>query len=360
MRSCGMSFGEALVTWFERAARPLPWRTDVRDAYATLVSEVMAQQTQIDRVVPKFSAFVARWPTLAALASADPDEVLEEWSGLGYYRRARMLHRLAAEVVDVHGGELPESVEELRRLPGIGEYTAAAIASMVHDQPVPLVDGNVRRVALRQMARQGDGRDRASVEAVKSWVRGLYEKHRPAVVNEALMELGATVCTPANPRCDRCPGASDCRAFRKGLVDDIPQARRARSIEVLRWVAACLVRSDGRWLLRKIDRGPILKGLWLPPFENRPVSEPIADLAVALAPEGVRARPERVGEVVRHSITFRRIEVTPVLLSVSGEPQAAALWQWAHPEAPKGGTSTLLKKLYNVFPNKELEAERMK
>jgi len=206
----------AVAGWFANVARDLPWRRR-RSGYHALVSELMLQQTQVARVVEKFEPFVRRFPTVAALAAAREDEVLAMWQGLGYYRRARLLHAAAKAIVERHRGRVPvRDHAALLALPGVGRYTAGAIGSIVAGERVPIVDGNVTRVFQRLAARKGSASDRAVVdwawEEARRYVAGARD---PAAANEGLMELGATVCTPAAPRCDACPVSAMCR--RPGL-----------------------------------------------------------------------------------------------------------------------------------------------
>lgn len=338
-----MSTG-TLLTWFEATARRLPWRGAVRDPYRVLVSELMLQQTQVDRVVPRYLEFLTRFPDLATLAAADQDEVVAAWSGLGYYRRARSLHRLAREIAAA-GGALPETAAELEQLPGIGPYTAAAVASLAHGEAAPVLDGNVLRVGARVLAFDGDPRTKAGRTAITGWVRGLMEGAAPGAVNEALMELGARVCTPSSPDCGRCPLAADCRALATGEPQRFPPPRRRREVEDHHWVAACCVGDDGRWLLRQVTEGPILAGLWLPPFGPLGTGEDPAAAAVALSPVPP-AGPVETLAPVRHGITHRRIEVVPVRVPVPGW-QPAAGWCWADPARPGLPTSSLMEKILN-------------
>jgi len=212
-----------LETWFKANARDLPWRLDVRDPYHALVCECMLQQTQVSRVLEKYQPFLDRFPTVQTLADAPEDDVLAAWAGLGYYRRARMLHACAQAIVENHGGIVPESLDALQALPGIGRYTAGAIASMVFHQRAPIVDGNVTRVLLRVHNKPEPQGDKDTVKW--AWHRAeqlVQAATDPAVFNEAMMELGATVCTPKNIRCDSCPIRSHCRALKSGTTESIP------------------------------------------------------------------------------------------------------------------------------------------
>lgn len=253
---------ELLTAWFRSAARDLPWRR-TRDGYRALVSELMLQQTQVSRVVEKFEPFIARFPTSAALAAASEDEVLTAWQGLGYYRRARLLHAAAKAVVARHGGEVPSDAEALRALPGVGRYTSGAVASIVFGAREPIVDGNVTRVFQRVEAREGSASD-GDVQAW-AWERAeafVAEAPKPGVANEALMELGATVCTPAAPRCGECPLRASCTAHAKGLVAEIPAPKKRVARKDLVLVTACVWRSDGAVLLEQRGGGGLSGGLW--------------------------------------------------------------------------------------------------
>ncbi len=350
-----MTISDSLVEWFAEHARSLPWRTDPRDAYRTLISEIMLQQTQVDRVAPRFVEFVHRWPDLKALAAASEDDVLSMWSGLGYYRRARMLHRLAREVVESGRDRLPEDLEALRALPGIGDYTAAAVGSLAFGLEAPVLDGNVQRVVARMTAFGGDPRTAGAKTRMKAWVRELFPGRHPGVVNEALMELGATVCTPSMPRCEACPLALECQGHEVGRPEEYPPPRKVRPTEDLRWVAACLVGPDGRWLLRKVQEGPILRGLWLPPLTDLEGEADPVGAAMGLVPEGLIVESGVVFGAVRHHITHRRIEVVPVLIRARDADLPAAMWQWSRPGEVGGGTSSLFEKLHKALDFNEKE-----
>lgn len=212
-----------LEAWFNANARDLPWRLDVRDPYHALVSELMLQQTQVSRVLEKYQPFIDQFPTPQSLAQAPEEEVLAAWAGLGYYRRARMLHACARAIVELHDSIVPESVDELIKLPGVGRYTAGAIASIVFHQREPIVDGNVIRVLLRLHNKSVSQTDKDTVKW--AWQRAeelVQASQKPAVFNEAMMELGATCCTPKNIRCDQCPIRSHCASFEMGTTESIP------------------------------------------------------------------------------------------------------------------------------------------
>ena len=222
-RSALAELREAVLTFYARRRRDLPWRRETHP-YRLWVSEVMLQQTRVETVVSYYEQWVRRFPDLATLADAPLDDVLRAWSGMGYYRRAHMLHAAAAIVRDVHGGELPSDAEELRRLPGVGEYTAAAVASIAYGRPLAAIDGNVRRVLARL-------HDEAAPSS--SWLRDaaavLLDQARPGEWNQALMELGATVCTPSRPSCSRCPLSSWCAARAAGTQEQRPAPGRRRA-----------------------------------------------------------------------------------------------------------------------------------
>lgn len=264
--SLAASLAAPLESWFETARRDLPWRRRPSGWHA-LVSELMLQQTQVSRVVERFDAFVARFPTPRALAEAPEDAVLALWQGLGYYRRARLLQAAARGIVERHDGEVPADRASLEALPGVGRYTAGAVASIAFGAREPIVDGNVARVLQRVHGKEGASTDRAV--AAWAWSEAtafVAGAARPGVANEALMELGATVCTPAAPRCGACPVAGSCRARAEGTADAIPapKPRAARRTIVL--VAARVERaSDGAVLLEQRAATGLWARLWQPP-----------------------------------------------------------------------------------------------
>ena len=313
-----------------------------------LISEIMLQQTQVDRVVPRFVSFIERFPDLAALASAREEDVVAEWSGLGYYRRARMLHRLAREVA-AGSGVVPPTSSALEELPGVGSYTAAAVASMAFGEEVPVLDGNTLRVGSRNLAMAVDPRSAGGRKRIGAWILGLMEGGPPGEINEALMELGATVCTPHEPDCARCPLASGCEARREGSPEHYPPPRRRRTTVDLLWAAACCVDRSGSWLVRRIDEGPILTGLWLPPLVEVNASAEAEKAVISILPDGVDGQP-LVGPVIRHNITHRKISVIPLKFDFLRRDPPLEGWSWVDPQDPGVPTSSLFAKLVRAFP----------
>lgn len=295
---------ERLLAWFDANARDLPWRGR-RDAYEIWVSEVMLQQTRSETVERYYERFLHRFPNVRSLARASEEEVLAAWSGLGYYRRARNLHAGARRVVAA-GGAVPATVEDLRRLPGVGAYTAAAIASIAFDVAAPVVDGNVERVLTRYEAIDISPRRAAGRRAVLELARRLISARRPGDSNQALMELGALVCTPRGPKCGECPLAFDCLARERDAQERYPVAAPRRGSVRERWVAA-VVRQGGCLLLsRRSASAALLAGMWeLPAVEDsgEPPEEALGRLY------GGRWRLGETAGVVRHSITHRSLEV---------------------------------------------------
>ncbi len=299
-----------LLAWWRGARRDLPWRLPpgTTDPYRTWLSEVMLQQTRVATVIPYYRRFLARWPTLEALAAAAPEEVLGAWSGLGYYARGRNLHAAAREAWAVHRG-LPESPADLARLPGFGPYTVGAVSSIAFGAALPAVDGNAVRVLSRLFAVGGEVRAGAGRARLEALARALVPRRDPGDWNQALMELGATLCRPRRPECRRCPVASLCRARIEGRVDAIPAPRRrARS----RRLELALVRVErgGRLLLVRRAGEGLLGGTWQLPGAEVPRG---GDAASALRPVlrelGIRAAPGPELACVERELSHRRLRL---------------------------------------------------
>lgn len=251
---------QAARKWYEQHARDLPWRR-TGDPYRIWISEIMLQQTTVVAVVPYFERFLNRFPTVRELAAASQDEVLKSWEGLGYYSRARNIHKAAGEVMARFGGEFPCTVDELHALPGIGRYTAGAIMSFAFNLPAPIVEANTLRLYCRLMAYDDDPRSTVGQRALWSFAEQLVSRDDPGVINQALMEIGSQVCTPAAPRCDVCPLQFACRAFATSRQQEIPLvAKRPEVTPLIEYSIA--VRQGERYLLRKNPEGQRWAGLW--------------------------------------------------------------------------------------------------
>lgn len=300
----------ALLRWYDASARDLPWRR-TRDPYAIWIAEVMLQQTRVETVLPYYARFLARWPTASALARAELDEVLAAWSGLGYYRRARLLHQGARHVAETHGGRVPADVESIRAIPGVGAYTTGAIASQAFDLEAPLVDGNVARVLARVETIEDDPRKGAGLARAWAVAGELVRGERPGALNNALMELGATICVPREPRCALCPIEDRCRARAGGRERELPvataRAERPRIVEIAALLRVRGAPDDARVLARRVPGG-LFGGMWEPPrVEAR---DPHAARASLEALLGVEVRLD--GSPVRrveHVLTHRVLDV---------------------------------------------------
>ena len=305
----------AVLDHYDRAARDLPWRRDT-DPYRVLVSEVMLQQTRVETVKRFYGPWLERFPTVSDLALAEEDDVLKRWEGLGYYRRARNLHGAAKVVREYHDGVLPEEYEQLLKLPGVGEYTAGAVASIAFNQAVPAVDGNVRRVLSRLF-------DVAEPKA--RWLRdvaaSLVENSRPGDWNQAVMELGATICTPRTPKCGACPVAGWCAALAAGTVPDRPAKTKGRAIPEATFVLTVVHRDERVLLVKRPDDG-LLASMWafpeaIPPA-NCGADTPALGLSIAesfgLAPVST---PVPLPSV-RHRFTHLDAHYLPFSVEVAG------------------------------------------
>jgi len=257
---------KTLLAWYANSKRDLPWRdldpqTQRPLAYHVLLSEFMLQQTQVATVIPYFLRFMKAFPTVIQLARSSEQEVLMLWQGLGYYSRARNLHRAANQIVDRFDGTVPSSVEDLMTLPGIGRYTAGAIASIAHGIDAPIVDGNVSRVLCRLDAISDDPRSTIVVKSLWDRASDLVDPDRPGDFNSGLMELGATVCTPRNPQCLICPLKLNCKAFKEGLQDVVPAPKKAKPSPVERFVIRIRYRNDQVLLEKRPDKG-VWASMW--------------------------------------------------------------------------------------------------
>lgn len=333
----------SLLGWYRRVRRDLPWRRDADD-YRVWVSEVMLQQTTVRAVAPYFERFLARFPTVHALAVAGEEDVLAAWSGLGYYHRARNLHRGARHVVERHGGRFPRSVEAALAVPGVGPYTAGAVLSIAYGEPVAALDGNVRRVTARLFAVTEEG-PRGDA-ACRTHARELLETRAPGDWNQAVMELGATVCTPRRPRCGGCPVAGHCRAHARGEEASFPRARTRRApVQVT--VAAAIVERHGRVLLVRRAEGRLMGRLWEIPQTSLEGGGAAGLEAELRERHGLHVEAGALLARAAHAITFRRIRLEAYRARLRGRPPADSdRFRWVAREEVSGlAVSSLTHKV---------------
>lgn len=329
-------FRERLLNWYGRSGRgDLPWRNPA-SPYRVWVSEIMLQQTRVATVIPYFQRFTARFPDLPSLAAADPDELMRYWAGLGYYARARNLQRAARQVLEIHDGRLPDDLRDLQALPGIGRSTAGAILALAHGRRAAILDGNVKRVLARW-----HGIDAwPGQAAVNRQLWALSEQHTPerrvGDYTQAIMDLGATVCTPRRPRCDACPVAGGCVAHRTGRTAILPPSRPSVAHPLRRCHFLILRDGEGRCYLERNPPWGIWGGLWCFPRYDHD-----AALRAACIPLGVDAETLTFFPARRHTFSHFRLDFTPVLARVARPAAGVAETRsgaWFHPaDARLGG-----------------------
>ncbi len=357
------SIQEALSAWFATDKRALPWRKPPHrgDAYAVLVSEVMLQQTRVETVVPYFEAWMERWPTVEALAAATEDDVLDAWQGLGFYQRARRLHEAAKRIVEDHGGQVPSSKEELEALPGVGAYTSAAVRSFAFGDAVPAVDGNTARVWARMVGERVDiSKARVKREAARS-LAPLVEGEGGHLV-EALIELGAMVCTPRDPSCSECPLVEACQAYKEGRCQEIPVPRSTGTIPEIEVVALLVKDPSGRVLLRRRPRGGLLGGLWGLPMVEREDAEPLDAAADRCIPgfeveveEGALGSVEHVFSHKRWRVQVHRARAVDGAFAVGSKEEG---WAWCAWSKREGFASSALDgKVFDAVGEASLTLE---
>jgi len=312
-----------LLAWYGRNRRRLPWRAlpgERADPYRVWLSEIMLQQTTVAAVEPYFREFLARWPTIADLAAADLDDVLHAWQGLGYYARARNLHRTAMAVASDHGGRLPETEAALRHLPGIGAYTSAAIAAIAFGRKATPVDGNIERVVARLFAVRTP-LPRAKPE-LKRLAEGLTPSRRAGDFAQALMDLGAVVCTVGRPKCDNCPLREKCAARARGIAEELPAREPKRRRPLRHGVVFWVERSDGAVLLRRRPDKGLLGGMM--EFPSTPWREERWGEAEAKREAPVHVQWQSLPGVLRHGFTHFELE----LKLLHGKGSASGVGRW--------------------------------
>ena len=331
-----------LLAWYARSARDLPWRR-TRDPWAIWVSEVMLQQTRVETVREAWARFVARFPEPSSFARASDDELLAAWSGLGYYRRARALREAARVVAEQHGDRVPDDAESFAALPGVGPYTSGAVLSIAFDQARVAVDGNVERVAARMLALQADPKSAPARRRIVAFAESLVVHGRPSLINQALMELGATLCTARKAECKACPWRNDCAAQQQDIVLELPRSKaRSKPDEVQSAVVLC--ERDGLVLARRIPRGEINEGQLGLPGLGIPERRGDDLAAQLLAEHGLRAKlGERLGQV-RHTITRYRLTIDVVSMSPPARRNKLRGLVWADPNDESLPWTTVSRK----------------
>ncbi len=339
-------FAQRLLDWYAHHGRhDLPWQRD-GTPYHVWLSEIMLQQTQVATVIPYYERFVKRFPTVAELAEGDADTVLHHWSGLGYYARARNLHRAAKIVVDTHGGQFPADLELLEALPGVGRSTAGAILSSALGGRAPILDGNVKRVLARYHAVEGWPGQTAVAQRLWDLAEEYTPQESVAEYTQAIMDLGATLCTRRKPACERCPQREDCAARALGRAEDFPgrKPRREKPTRRTVFVIACTP-GGGLFLERRPDSG-IWGGLWcFPEVENLAQAKALCrDQLVT------DVQSERNLTPLRHSFSHYHLEISPVLLTLAREPVAIresdTLRSWSATQLPPVGLAAPVKKIW--------------
>ncbi|HUD83197.1 MAG TPA: A/G-specific adenine glycosylase [Candidatus Saccharimonadales bacterium] len=312
-----------LVAWFGQSARDLPWRR-AKDPYAIWISEIMLQQTQVKTVIPYFERWMRTLPTLREFARARPEKVLKLWEGLGYYTRVGNAQSAARLIMTAHAGQFPARFDDILALPGIGRYTAGAIASIAFNQPAPILDGNVIRVLTRLFAIAGDPRGKEVNAKLWDIAENLVSLRdiEPAKLNQALMELGALICLPRQPRCIECPVRQHCLAWRQGRVAEFPAASRRTAVTERRFIAL-VVRERDRFLVRPRGAGVVNAGLW--EFPNFEIPVKTKNPRALAAPLETAAGGPFFS--VRHSITRYRILLEAFHATKPAEAKVDGVWK---------------------------------
>ena len=355
-----LAFRDTLIAWFEGIKRAMPWRgTD--DPYRIWLSEVMLQQTRVDQARPYYERFVAAFPTIHALAQADLDDVLLLWEGLGYYSRARNMHKAARMVIDTFDGRFPDTYETIRRLPGVGPYTAAAVLSLAFNRPYAVLDGNVIRVLTRVFAEEANVTSSRIRTLLQQTADALLDPDRPGPFNEAVMELGATVCTPTAPRCPHCPIQHVCGAFAQGTPETYPVKKKKAPIPHYDIAVGLLFNEAGHLLIQRRPEDKMLGGLWEFPGGKREPGESLEatcrrELQEELA---IEVAVEDLFEAVSHAYTHFKITMYAFRCRIQrGVPASSEglplrwiplsdLQKYAFPRANRRILDALLRRRHN-------------
>ncbi|CAI2719158.1 A/G-specific adenine glycosylase [Nitrospina watsonii] len=325
------TIARALLAWFDAERRPMPWR-ETRDPYRIWVSEIMLQQTQVKTVIPYYQRWIASFPTVEKLARARENTVLKHWEGLGYYSRARNLHRAAKEVVREHDGRVPDTLDGILSLPGIGRYTAGAVLSIAYNQPVPVLDGNVKRVVSRLFGLMENGATRKSETRLWEHAGSLLPATRPGDFNQSLMELGATVCLPQNPMCLLCPIAKHCEAFKQGEPERYPPPKQQPETKKIE-VSAAIIQKEGKVFIQQRPRDGLMGGLWEFPGGKREKKENPEDCLIREIQEelGVTVAIREKLMTLKHAYTRFRVTLHAFTCDIESgrlRPTHCERWRW--------------------------------
>ena len=338
-----MRWQQKLLTWYRQHQRDLPWRRRPTP-YRVLVSEVMLQQTTVKTVIPYYRNFLKKFPSMRSLASSPEEKVLAAWSGLGYYSRARNLHKTAQICLQEYKGKLPDNADTLIKLPGIGAYTAGAIASIAYDQPAPIVDGNVARVLSRIFRMKADPKSASGLKEYWRQARQQMLQHDCGDYNQALMELGATICTPTHPLCQLCPVRKNCLAFLEDDPGQYPRIQKRMQYRNVHLSAALIARGKSLLMVKRPNQGA-LRNMWEFPMIEGEIQDLVSAYSLSL-PGGTALRP------IRHSIMDQRIRVSPWLFTKTRSMSLPKQSRWFHlADIKQLPSSSLVTKLLGQLPD---------
>ena len=353
-------FAARLISWYDKHKRDLPWRRDARNPYHVWISETLLQQTQVAAVIPYYRRFLARFPNVRALAGANLDDVLKVWEGAGYYARARNLHRAAQEIVARFNGKIPATVDALLTLPGIGRYTAGAIASIAFNRDAPALDGNVTRVLCRYFNIADDPKSAETQKTLWQLATDLLPRGKASRFNQAVMDLGATVCTPRNPNCRACPLQRGCAARRLGIQEKLPAKRKKKTLPHHE-VAVGVVWKRGKVLIAKRFARDLLGGLWEFPGGHQEKNESLAQCVRREVREELDIAVKVEGEfaVVDHAYSHFRVTLHAFHCRWQrGRPRAlgCAAYKWVSPrELPRYAFPAANRKIIAQLTSKQVD-----